>query len=107
VDVSIERERAMVYNEDSMMEGFITSMKDEGATSYDDFKDPDINTDVEQIEYTHVEDSCDVEGVLAPNYDHSTPYPIYDSYNDMGMMVSTYDRGWVFERFPWAMNQFL
>jgi hypothetical protein len=39
--------------------------------------------------------------VLAPNYDdHSTPYPVYDSYDDEGMMVPTYDGGWVFERFP-------
>jgi hypothetical protein len=81
LEVSIEREQTMVYDEVNMMEGFITSTEDEGETSYDDFKYPNISIDVEQIDATHVEDVCDVEGVLAPNYDHSTPYPVYDSYD--------------------------
>jgi hypothetical protein len=33
--------------------------------------------------------------VLAPNYDvDSTPYPIYDTYDDADMIVPEYDKGW-------------
>jgi hypothetical protein len=42
--------------------------------------------------------SCPIyedEGVLEPNYDVDlAPYPIYDMYDDAGMIVPKYDKGW-------------
>jgi hypothetical protein len=79
----------MVYDEfidTSILGGFVASIDDEGATSfptYYDFEDHENETCVGQIDGTYVEDVYDDEGVLAPNYDdHSTPYLVYDSYDD-------------------------
>jgi hypothetical protein len=106
VEVSIEGEWATVYDEASMMAGFITSTKGDGATScptYDDFEDHDTNANVGQIDCTHVEDAYEDVGVLVPTYDEeATPFP--NSYEEEGMMLPTYDGGWVFERLPWDMD---
>jgi hypothetical protein len=32
------------------------------------------------------------------------PYPLYDTYDDVGMIVPKYDEGWVFEKLPWDMD---
>jgi hypothetical protein len=49
--------------------------------------------------------SSHVEAVLAPNYDEdSSPYPIYDTYEDTCMIVPKYDEGWVFEKLFWDMD---
>jgi hypothetical protein len=46
--------------------------------------------------------------VLAPNYDdHSTPYLVYDSYDDEDVMVPTYEGGWVFERPSGDMDPYI
>jgi hypothetical protein len=37
--------------------------------------------------------------VLSPKYDEdSVSYPIYDAYDNAGMLVPKYDEGWVFEK---------
>jgi hypothetical protein len=128
VEVSVGEDQAVAYDETvdtSMLVGFVTSTDDEGATScptYDDYEDDDTaaphaplalsyevhdtNTYDRQVDGTYVEDAYDDEGVLAPNYDeHSTSHPTYDTHDDdEGMMVPTYDGGWVFERLPGDMD---
>jgi hypothetical protein len=32
------------------------------------------------------------------------PYPIYDIYDNAGMIVPKYDEGWVFEKLSWDMD---
>jgi hypothetical protein len=40
-----------------------------------------------------------------PKYDKdSTPYPIYDTYDDTCMIVPKYDKDWAFEKLLWDMD---
>jgi hypothetical protein len=34
----------------------------------------------------------------------SMPYPIYDPYDDVGVIVPKYDEGWAFEKLRWDMD---
>jgi hypothetical protein len=46
----------------------------------------------------HVEDAYEDVDVIAPTYDEdATPFPFYDPYDEEGMMLPIYHRGWVFE----------
>jgi len=74
--------------------------KDEDETScptHDDYEDMFQLVDVEDLTSLLMYDDDDEDGlsVLASNFDvDSTPYPIYDMYDDACMLALEYDRGW-------------
>ena len=58
----------------------------------------DTNTCDRQVDGMHVEDAYEDVDVIAPTYDEdATPFPFYDPYDEEGMMLPIYHRGWVFE----------
>jgi hypothetical protein len=129
--VSGEEDQSMVHDEivnTGMLMGFFTGTDDEGETScpiYDDYEDDDTSTPCpllalsyevhdtdtydRQVDGTYIEDVYDDEGVLEPIYDENLSFhPTLEAYeeddDDEGMRIPTYDKGWMFERFPGDMG---